>query len=59
MLDEPANGLDPAGKHRVITGLAADGTAVLLSSHRMDGLAALCPRSPSSSTPSGSSPPGR
>ncbi|MCO5992041.1 ABC transporter ATP-binding protein [Actinoallomurus rhizosphaericola] len=45
VLDEPANGLDPAGKHhvhRVITGLAADGVAVVLSSHRMDDLAALC-----------------
>ncbi|GLY89793.1 ABC transporter ATP-binding protein [Actinoallomurus iriomotensis] len=45
VLDEPANGLDPAGKHhvhRVITGLAAAGTAVVLSSHRMDDLAALC-----------------
>ncbi|SDK60315.1 ABC transporter ATP-binding protein [Nonomuraea jiangxiensis] len=45
ILDEPANGLDPAGKrhvHRVISGLAANGTAVVLSSHRMDDLAALC-----------------
>ena len=45
VLDEPANGLDPAGKrhvHRVIAGLAAEGTAVVLSSHRMDDLAALC-----------------
>ncbi|GAA4585867.1 ABC transporter ATP-binding protein [Planotetraspora phitsanulokensis] len=45
VLDEPANGLDPAGKHhvhRVLTGLAAEGTAVVLSSHRMDDLAALC-----------------
>ncbi|TDD86998.1 ABC transporter ATP-binding protein [Actinomadura darangshiensis] len=45
VLDEPANGLDPAGKrhvHRVITRLAAEGTAVVLSSHRMDDLAALC-----------------
>jgi ABC-2 type transport system ATP-binding protein len=45
VLDEPANGLDPAGKrhvHRVITALAEDGTAVVLSSHRMDDLAALC-----------------
>ncbi|HZE30248.1 MAG TPA: ABC transporter ATP-binding protein [Actinoallomurus sp.] len=45
VLDEPSNGLDPAGKHhvhRVISGLAADGTAVVLSSHRMDDLAALC-----------------
>ncbi|HEY0537833.1 MAG TPA: ABC transporter ATP-binding protein [Actinoallomurus sp.] len=45
VLDEPANGLDPAGKrhvHRVITALAEDGAAVVLSSHRMDDLAALC-----------------
>jgi ABC-2 type transport system ATP-binding protein len=45
VLDEPANGLDPAGRrhvHRVITGLAAKGTAVVVSSHRMDDLAALC-----------------
>ncbi len=45
VLDEPANGLDPAGKrhvHRVITRLAQQGTAVVFSSHRMDDLAALC-----------------
>jgi ABC-2 type transport system ATP-binding protein len=45
VLDEPANGLDPAGTrhvHRVLTGLAAHGTSVILSSHRMDELAALC-----------------
>ena len=45
VLDEPANGLDPAGTrhvHRVLTRLAADGAAVVLSSHRMDDLAALC-----------------
>src|SRR5262245_20515398 len=45
VLDEPANGLDPAGSrhvHHVLTGLAADGTSVVLSSHRMDDLAALC-----------------
>src|SRR5262245_23425080 len=45
VLDEPANGLDPAGKyhvHRVITKLAEDGVAIVLSSHRMDDLAALC-----------------
>jgi len=45
VLDEPANGLDPAGArhvHRVLTGLAADGASVVLSSHRMDDLAALC-----------------
>jgi ABC-2 type transport system ATP-binding protein len=45
VLDEPANGLDPAGtRHvrRVLTELAAGGTAIVLSSHRMDDLAALC-----------------
>jgi ABC-2 type transport system ATP-binding protein len=45
VLDEPSNGLDPAGKrhvHRVLTGLVDEGTAVVLSSHRMDDLAALC-----------------
>ncbi len=45
VLDEPANGLDPAGTrhvHRVLTGLAALGTSIVLSSHRMDDLAALC-----------------
>jgi ABC-2 type transport system ATP-binding protein len=45
VLDEPANGLDPAGTrqvHRVLTELAADGASVVLSSHRMDELAALC-----------------
>jgi len=45
VLDEPANGLDPAGTrhvHRVLTDLAARGTSVVLSSHRMDDLAALC-----------------
>ena len=45
VLDEPANGLDPAGSRdvrKVLTRLAATGTAVVLSSHRMDHLAALC-----------------
>ncbi|MFF2206243.1 ABC transporter ATP-binding protein [Streptomyces sp. NPDC058145] len=45
VLDEPSNGLDPAGKkhlHRVLNRLAADGTAVVLSSHNMDDLEALC-----------------
>ena len=45
VLDEPANGLDPAGTrrvHRVLAELAAGGTAIVLSSHRMDDLAALC-----------------
>lgn len=45
VLDEPANGLDPAGKRRVhdiLTDLAEAGATVILSSHRMDDLAALC-----------------
>src|SRR6266568_5258296 len=45
VLDEPYNGLDPAGKrhvHSVLSRLAADGTTVVLSSHRMDDLEALC-----------------
>ncbi|MFG3137210.1 ABC transporter ATP-binding protein [Streptomyces sp. NPDC048211] len=45
VLDEPSNGLDPAGKkhiHSVLTRLAAQGTAVVLSSHRMDDLESLC-----------------
>ncbi|MFG2480514.1 ABC transporter ATP-binding protein [Streptomyces fagopyri] len=45
VLDEPSNGLDPSGKrhvHGVLTRLAADGAAVVLSSHRMDDLEALC-----------------
>jgi ABC-2 type transport system ATP-binding protein len=45
VLDEPANGLDPVGKrhvHGVLTRLAADGVTVVLSSHRMDDLEALC-----------------
>ena len=45
VLDEPSNGLDPAGKrqvHQVLTDLAASGATVILSSHRMDDLASLC-----------------
>ncbi|GLP71546.1 ABC transporter [Streptomyces sp. TUS-ST3] len=45
VLDEPSNGLDPAGKrhvHGVLERLAANGTAIVLSSHRMDDLEALC-----------------
>ncbi|WP_190090258.1 ABC transporter ATP-binding protein [Streptomyces melanogenes] len=45
VLDEPANGLDPAGKrhvHGVLSRLAAGGTSIVLSSHRMDDLEALC-----------------
>ncbi|MFE7301139.1 ABC transporter ATP-binding protein [Streptomyces sp. NPDC057579] len=45
VLDEPSNGLDPAGKkhvHAVLTRLATDGTGIVLSSHRMDDVEALC-----------------
>jgi ABC-2 type transport system ATP-binding protein len=45
LLDEPANGLDPVGTrhvHGVLARLAAGGTSILLSSHRMDDLATLC-----------------
>ena len=45
VLDEPANGLDPVGKrhvHDTLGRLAADGATVVLSSHRMDDLAAMC-----------------
>jgi len=45
VLDEPCNGLDPAGKQHVqgvLSRLAVDGTTVVLSSHRMDDVEALC-----------------
>jgi ABC-2 type transport system ATP-binding protein len=45
VLDEPSNGLDPAGKkhvHGVLRRLAAGGATVMLSSHRMDDVEALC-----------------
>ncbi|GAB2604692.1 ABC transporter ATP-binding protein [Kribbella endophytica] len=45
ILDEPSNGLDPSGKkhvYGVLKRLAAEGTAVVLSSHRMDDVEALC-----------------
>ncbi len=45
VLDEPSNGLDPAGKkhvYGVLGKLAAEGTAVMLSSHRMDDVESLC-----------------
>jgi len=45
VLDEPSNGLDPAGKkhvHGVLRRLASGGTSVVLSSHRMDDVEALC-----------------
>jgi ABC-2 type transport system ATP-binding protein len=44
-LDEPSNGLDPAGTrhvHTVLRRLAAEGATVVLSSHRMDDVEALC-----------------
>ena len=45
VLDEPSNGLDPTGKrhvHSVLTRLTTEGTSVVLSSHRMDDVEALC-----------------
>ncbi|MFD2420121.1 ABC transporter ATP-binding protein [Amycolatopsis pigmentata] len=45
VLDEPSNGLDPAGKkhvHGVLARLATDGTTIVLSSHRMDDVETLC-----------------
>lgn len=45
ILDEPSNGLDPAGRRdiqEVLTRLAGQGTAVVISSHRMDDLSLLC-----------------
>jgi ABC-2 type transport system ATP-binding protein len=45
VLDEPSNGLDPAGKrhvHGVLTRLADNGSTVIVSSHRMDDVEALC-----------------
>ncbi|MFB6856084.1 ABC transporter ATP-binding protein [Streptomyces sp. NPDC056341] len=45
VLDEPSNGLDPAGKkhvHGVLARLATEGTGVVLSSHRIDDVEALC-----------------
>ncbi len=45
VLDEPTNGLDPGGKRdvrEVIRDLAAADVAVLLSSHQMDDIEALC-----------------
>jgi ABC-2 type transport system ATP-binding protein len=42
ILDEPSNGLDPAGSRHVHRGLAAEGTSIVLSSHRMADVEALC-----------------
>ena len=45
VLDEPSNGLDPAGRrhiYRVLSEIAGQGAAVVISSHHMDDLTALC-----------------
>jgi ABC-2 type transport system ATP-binding protein len=45
VLDEPSNGLDPAGRkhiYRVLNQLADNGATVVLSSHRMDDVETLC-----------------
>ncbi len=45
LLDEPTSGLDPAGARdmgRLVRDLAADGTAVLLSSHLIGDLENVC-----------------
>ena len=45
VLDEPGNGLDPAGRaelRELVRGLAASGRTVLLSSHDLDEVAELC-----------------
>ena len=45
VLDEPGNGLDPAGRaelRELVRGLAASGRTVLLSSHDLDEVADLC-----------------
>ena len=45
LLDEPTNGLDPAGTRAVtslVRGLAAEGVAVLLSSHQIGDLEQVC-----------------
>lgn len=45
VLDEPSNGLDPAGRRHVygvLSEIAAQGAAVVISSHHMDDLTALC-----------------
>jgi ABC-2 type transport system ATP-binding protein len=47
VLDEPTNGLDPAGMvemRRLITRLAAGGQTVLLSSHLLDEVQEICDR---------------
>lgn len=47
ILDEPASGMDPLSLHlvhRVLRDAAAGGTAVLLSTHHLDEVAAYCSR---------------
>ena len=47
ILDEPASGMDPLSLHlvhRVLQDAAAGGTAVLLSTHHLDEVAAYCSR---------------
>jgi ABC-2 type transport system ATP-binding protein len=46
VLDEPMNGLDPMGRQdiqRILKQLAVEGTTVLISSHILHELEALCP----------------
>ena len=45
ILDEPMNGLDPAGMHQMrlmITGLVGEGRTVVLSSHLLDEVERTC-----------------
>lgn len=45
ILDEPTNGLDPAGIHKVrnlITKIASQGTTILLASHLLDEVEKVC-----------------
>ena len=45
ILDEPMNGLDPAGMHEMremIAGLVAEGRTVMLSSHLLDEVERTC-----------------
>jgi ABC-2 type transport system ATP-binding protein len=45
LLDEPTTGLDPAGAsemRQVVRGLAAEGVAVVMSSHDMDAVSDIC-----------------